>query len=101
MIVMFCAENCDCRTCGVMISEVVKDVDAGCCDDGCLGEAVLRELRVVEMERLTVREVAVDVLRKVDVVGGMLVVARVLGGVFDVALVLKEIIRAECDVGKE
>ena len=66
-----------------------------------LGEAVLRELRAVEMERLTVLEVAADVLRRVDVVAEMLMVEKVLSGVFDVVLVHKEMIRAEYDVGKE
>ena len=32
MIVMFCAENCDCVTCEVMLSEVVRDVGEGSCD---------------------------------------------------------------------
>ena len=66
-----------------------------------LGEAVLRELRVVEMERLTVLEVAADVLRRVDVVAEMLMVEKVLSGAFDVVLVHKEMVRAECDMGKE
>ena len=37
MIVIFCVENGDCVTCDVMISEVVRDVDMGCCDSGCCG----------------------------------------------------------------
>ena len=30
MLVMFCAENCDGVTCGMMLSKVVMDVDADC-----------------------------------------------------------------------
>ena len=37
MFVMFCAENGDCVTCGMMISEVVVDVDADCCSNACCG----------------------------------------------------------------
>ena len=65
-----------------------------------LGEAVLRELRVVEMERLTVLGVAADVLRRVGVVAEMLKVEKVLSGAFDVVLVHKDMTRAEYDVGK-
>ena len=37
MFVMVSAENDDGMTCGMMISEVVMDVDADCCFNACCG----------------------------------------------------------------